>query len=75
MEKLYVSRDGLERMKADLAACMKRRAKVAAAIEHDMIFEAPRDSGNLAGSIHFEEHAGEGGLPEFTVSTIVSRAL
>lgn len=34
MSKLYVSRDGLEKMKADLTAMNKRRLVVAAAIEH-----------------------------------------
>jgi len=34
MEKLYVSRDGLEKMKADLVEMNERRMKVADAIEH-----------------------------------------
>ena len=34
MEKLYVSRDGLEKLKADLAEMKSRRMKVADAIEH-----------------------------------------
>ncbi|MBI2432358.1 MAG: transcription elongation factor GreA [Candidatus Hydrogenedentes bacterium] len=34
MEKLYVSEEGLERMKADLAQMYERRMKVAGAIEH-----------------------------------------
>lgn len=34
MEKLYVSRDGLEKLKADLAEMKERRMKVAEAIEH-----------------------------------------
>ena len=33
MDKLYVSREGLEKLKADLAACNARRMKVAATIE------------------------------------------
>ncbi len=34
MDTLYVSRDGLEKMKAELAEMKDRRMKVAAAIEH-----------------------------------------
>ena len=34
MEKLYVSRDGLEQMKAELAELNERRLRVADAIEH-----------------------------------------
>lgn len=34
MEKIYVTREGLEKMKADLAEMNARRLKVAAAIEH-----------------------------------------
>ena len=34
MEKLYVSAEGLEKMKADLAALNERRIRVADAIEH-----------------------------------------
>jgi transcription elongation factor GreA len=33
MEKVYVTRDGLEKLKADLTACNARRMKVAATIE------------------------------------------
>lgn len=34
MQRLYVSREGLDKMKAELAALNERRMKVAAAIEH-----------------------------------------
>ncbi len=34
MEKLYISRDGLEKLNADLKEMLKRRLVVAAAIEH-----------------------------------------
>ena len=34
MEKLYISRDGLTKLKQELAACKARRMEVAAIIEH-----------------------------------------
>ncbi len=34
MEKIYVTREGLEKLKAELAECSERRMPVAAAIEH-----------------------------------------
>lgn len=34
MDKLYISRDGLSKLKADLAGCKARRMEVAAIIEH-----------------------------------------
>lgn len=34
MDKLYVSREGLEKLKEELAACKARRIEVAAIIEH-----------------------------------------
>lgn len=34
MDKLYISRDGLTKLKEDLAACKARRMEVAAIIEH-----------------------------------------
>ncbi|NUM54920.1 MAG: transcription elongation factor GreA [Candidatus Hydrogenedentes bacterium] len=34
MDKLYVSREGLEKLKDELAACKSRRMEVAAIIEH-----------------------------------------
>ncbi len=44
MEKIYVSREGLEKMKADLAECKERRLKVAEVIEQARAFGDLREN-------------------------------
>ena len=44
MDKIYVSREGLEKMKADLAECKERRIKVAAVIEQAREFGDLREN-------------------------------
>ncbi len=44
MEKLYVSREGLEKMKEDLTACKSRRIEVAHIIEHARSFGDLREN-------------------------------
>lgn len=44
MDKIYVSREGLDKMKADLAECKERRMKVAAVIEQAREFGDLREN-------------------------------
>ncbi len=44
MDKLYVSEDGLAKMKAELASCKSRRMEVAAIIEHAREFGDLREN-------------------------------
>lgn len=44
MEKIYVSREGLEKMKADLAECKEQRIRIAAVIEQARAFGDLREN-------------------------------
>ena len=44
MDKLYVSREGLEKLKEELASCKSRRMEVAAIIEHARSFGDLREN-------------------------------
>ena len=71
MEKIYVSREGLEKLKADLVEMNQRRMKVANAIEH------ARSLGDLKENAEYHSAKEEQGMLHAKISDVedkISRA-